>query len=305
MRELAAALPAAAWLTAHATAPAVRGWRPATWPRRSAGPLDAGVLGARGDVPVVWLLHGMTGSSDAFGRPFDRLAERAVVVVPDLLGFGRSRAAPAPDGYGAAAHLAALSAARDALGLAGRPTVVAGHSMGGVLALLAAAEWPEAHIAVALCAPLYEGPAEADARIGAMGWFERLFVSGPVAERVCAWMCAHREAAALLAPVVSPRHPVPLARMGVQHTWRSYTGALDGLIRDAAWRPGLQRLAHRGADVWLVEGGRDDVPVPRRAGALAATHPNVRHLVHPDAGHDLPLSRPGWAARQIAAALQP
>jgi pimeloyl-ACP methyl ester carboxylesterase len=36
------------------------------------------------------LLHGLVTSSDTFGSSYDRLASYARLVVPDLLGFGRS-----------------------------------------------------------------------------------------------------------------------------------------------------------------------------------------------------------------------
>jgi pimeloyl-ACP methyl ester carboxylesterase len=88
--------------------------------------------------------------------------------VPVLLGFGGSMDATGPaDGQ---AHIAALDAALVALGLQDRPTVVAGHSRGGVLAMRwAAAHGVKVRVVLAFGAPLYRNQVEADAHIGAIG----------------------------------------------------------------------------------------------------------------------------------------
>ena len=70
--------------------------------------------------PVVVLLHGLVATGDVFGAAFDPIADQATLVVPDLLGFGRSlddsRERFTPDD-----HLDALDEMLDALGLAARP----------------------------------------------------------------------------------------------------------------------------------------------------------------------------------------
>lgn len=127
----AVGLLAAGWATRHAS-PAVRGWRPGAGPSHTAGRLPVRTFGT-GD-PVVLLLHGMAAGGNSFGAAFDRLGRRATVVVPGLLRFGGSMqttdvAATAKN------HSDALDEMIQALNLADRPVVVAGHATGGAVAL--------------------------------------------------------------------------------------------------------------------------------------------------------------------------
>lgn len=240
------------------------------------------------------MLHGITASGEVFGAPYDVLGARARVVVPDLLGFGRSMD-PARADFSLEAHLAALDAMADSLGLGGLPITLAGHSLGALLALHWAARRQDVTRVIAFCAPLYLTPAEADARIRAMGTLERLFaLESPLTAQMCAWMCAHRTAAQWLVVALEPQWPVALARMGVFHTWPAYLGAMNGVIRNGGWEASLQRLAASAVPVTLANGGRDQVPVPGRADELAERHGNVQVMVHPDADHELPISDPGW-----------
>lgn len=114
------ALPIAApagWLIRHGSSRAVRGWRPGAGTRRVAGELSVRTAG-HGDRVVV-LLHGLIASGDVFGDRYDELAGDAQLVVPDLLGFGRSLHAPGGD-YALPAQLAALDRMARDLQLDGR-----------------------------------------------------------------------------------------------------------------------------------------------------------------------------------------
>lgn len=303
LRHAAAGLAAGAgwWAWRHLHSPTVATWAPGRGENRRAGPLRVRVLGS--GEPVVVLLHGMLAAGDSFGAAYDALAEGATLVVPDLLGFGGSMDTPGPTD--APAHVAALETALTALGLANRPTVVAGHSMGGSLAL----HWAAQHLervrsVVTFGAPLYRNRVEADEHVAAMGWMEALLSGdGAIPRATCAWMCRHRTAASWLAVASRPDLPVPVARSGVNHTWASYSGALDGLIRDTGWSTALDVLSHGGIPVTLVEGDADPVPVHGRAAKLAHTRPVTRYLVRPGADHGIPLSDPGWCRRVIADAV--
>lgn len=247
------------------------------------------------------LLHGLTGSGGVWSAHYDVVARGRRLVVPDLLGFGGSLREHGD--FSLAAQLSALDAMAAALHLDGLPLTVAGHSMGGVLALHWAAHRAETTRVVTFCAPLYRDRDEADRRIGALGVFERLLaLETPLSHAVCAWMCRHRRLAAWLAVVSAPRTPVPVARRAALHSWESYLGGMNALIRDSPWEASVQRLAARGVEVLLCEGAGDVVPVPGRADELATRHPAVRVEVHPDAAHDLPLSEPRWCVDRLAAA---
>ena len=212
--------------------------------------------------PVVLLLHGMAAAGNSFGAAFDRLDDSGRVVVPDLLGFGGSMLPPGQ--VSGEDHLDAVDAMLAALGLTQAPLVVVGHSMGGPLALrFAARHTSQVRTVITLCAALYRDDAEADARIALMGPFEAALTGdGPLPNRLCAWVCRHRSIAGWVAVVIRPDLPVAVARSGVKHTWDSYRGALDGLLRAPDWEPALDRIAAADIPVVLVEGGADPVPVP-------------------------------------------
>lgn len=292
---------AAWWVWRHQRSAAVAVWAAGSGEQVRAGPLSLRTVGSA--EPVVLLLHGMIAAGNSFGAVYDGLAEEATLVVPDLLGFGASMQTSGPTD--AAAHLQALDAALRAIGLDRRPTIVAGHSMGGALALRwAATHTDQARAVLAFGAPLYRDRAEAGGHVAGMGRMEALLAGdGWLPRTVCAWMCRHRTVASWIAVAYRPDLPVAVARSGVKHTWATYSGSMDGLIRDPGWGAALARLRRAGIPVSLVAGSRDAVPVAGLAAELAHTHPNISVVVHPYADHGLPLTDPEWCRQLIRSAL--
>lgn len=102
-----------------------------------------------GDGPPLLLLHGLGGSGRYWAGLAAQLAATRTLIAPDLAGFGRSDKPPSD--YSRAFHLDNLDALLAALHVDGR-LAIAGHSMGGVLAALFAAQHPERIEALALAA---------------------------------------------------------------------------------------------------------------------------------------------------------
>jgi lipase len=105
------------------------------------GELAAGVWGD-GQGTVVLAAHGVTSSHRAWQLVGERLAAThpdVTLVAPDLRGRGDSRSLPGP--HGMAVHAADCAAVLDHLGAGS--VVVAGHSMGGFVALVLADLYPE------------------------------------------------------------------------------------------------------------------------------------------------------------------
>lgn len=257
-------------------------------PESPATPSDHhGALYARtlGSGPPVVLLHGLIGSSRYWHESYDQLAAAHHLVVPDLLGFGRS---PKPaGGYTPDDHVDALVVLLDEVRAAG-PAVIGAHSAGSIVALRLAFRFPErVRSVVAFGPPLYPDAATARAHLAAMGPMAKLFaLPGPIAAAACGWVCAHRPLAARLAVLTHPNFPAQIAADSVAHTWASYTGTLTDVVLAAeasSWLPGVA------AAVTVVAGDQDKVVDHRHLERLTASS-GSRYLAW--AGdHHLPLRR--------------
>lgn len=264
------------------------GWLAPAGQVRRVGELAVRTLGEQGR-PVV-LLHGLVGSERYWGRTYDQLARRHRLIVPDLLGFGRS-ASPAV-AYSADDHADAVADSLRQLGVRER-VVLVGHSMGTIVALRLASRHPELVSSVLAFAPvLYRNTEDAEAHLRHMGSLERMLaVDGALAHRVCEWSCDHRETAAWLAERLDPAFPAPIARDGVAHTPPAYFGSLTRVILAAQSQGWMPRIT---APVRLVASAGDkalDIPFLQ---AIAAARPNVTLAVWPDSAHPhhMPLFKP-------------
>ena len=153
---ISAAAYGAWWSCRHRSSPAVAGWRASSIPRRQTGRLSVRTFG--GGDNVVVLMHGLIATGDIFGGVFDQLADRNTLVVPDLLGFGRSLD-ESRQRFDPEDHMDALDEMLDPLALDDRPLVIGAHSMGSDLAL----RWAQRHqprVQRVVCwgAPIYDGP---------------------------------------------------------------------------------------------------------------------------------------------------
>jgi pimeloyl-ACP methyl ester carboxylesterase len=289
------AVAAVAWLRRAIRRTRVQ-WTPPRG-RSRVGTLAARVLGDDGE-PIV-LLHGLVSSGRMWGGAFDELADRHRLVVPDLLGFGRS---PTPvSGYGPNEHAAAVLACVDEVAPGSDRFVVAAHSTGCLVAIHLAAAHPErVRAIVGLSAPLYHTRAEARALIGGLGPMARLLaLDAAWSRRLCDWVCEHRDVAAVVAQLTRPDLPGPIARDGVEHTWPSYSETLERVVLSAEARPLLETLD---LPVHLVTGAADRVAPPALLDGLAA-QPNVTTGIW-DGGHELPLLHPGDCTALIRAAAE-
>lgn len=284
---LAAAAAGGWWQVRRHQSQAVQSWRPSTVPGRRAGPLHVRASGS-GDDTVV-LLHGLVGTSDIFGSQFDELAASANLVVPDLLGFGRSldetRTSFSPDN-----HLDALEAALRKLGLADRPVRIGAHSMGSALAM----RWIQRDttpITSVVCfgPPVYRTSAAIDRTIASSGLMARAFILNTRwAQAACHLNCSHRRLAGIAAAAASPQLPVPIARAASLHTWPAYRDAMDQLVRDTNWQDALHQSLTADIPVALVWGEHDRIGDRD----FTATLPHVALNTVPGAGHHLPMTHP-------------
>jgi len=92
-----------------------------------------------GSGPVLVLVHGITNSSASWEPVLDLLAEHFTIIAPDLLGHGDSAKPRGDYSLGASASLL-----RDLLlALGHERATIAGHSLGGGIAMQYAYQFPE------------------------------------------------------------------------------------------------------------------------------------------------------------------
>ncbi len=280
----------ALWSAVHAAAMADSGWVAPSSSRRRFGVLWGRSLGPDGDAVV--LLHGLISTGDVFGAGYEQLATDRRLVIPDLLGFGRSldeqRSA-----FGADAHLDALDVLAESSGLFDCPRWTLGaHSMGVSLALRWAIRHPDRVVrVVGWGAPIYPSPSAARQQITGSAMAKLFALDTHVAERACAVSCRHRAAAGWLSAVAEPRLPVAIARQVPLHTWPAYRDAVRHLVIDVDWDELVTDCADLEIDVRLVWGAHDRVGDRRHAEHLARDGAGqVDVLDHGD--HRLPLTDP-------------
>ncbi len=137
--------------------------------------------------------------------------------------------------------------------------------------------------------PVYPDRSTARNHLGRLGVMAQLsMVDGRVARALCAWVCAHRRAAASFARMLMPDLPEPIAAGGVDHSWPSFSETLERVILAAEARTWIDGII---TPVEFIVGADDramDVPYLRE---LAGSYSNVNLRIWPETGHDLPLTR--------------
>lgn len=98
------------------------------------------IAGDEGEGPVIILIHGIASSAVTFRRVVPLLQDRYRCISLDLLGFGESPT-PVDATYTVEEHVAAINATIRSLGLSA-PFILVGHSLGSLLAVRFAAQYP-------------------------------------------------------------------------------------------------------------------------------------------------------------------
>lgn len=248
--------------------------------------------------PVVVFETGLGNTSWVWAKVVAEVSRVTTTVVYDRAGLGESDPAPPEDDRGFRAQAADLNALLDALG--DGPFVLVGHSAGGIVARLAAAERPERIAGLVLADPAQE---QAD------GYFSRWFE--PTARAFYGFRLALARAGLLRRMV----------HVGV----RSKLGAAADAYATAESRPSAVRAARREFDAFvpslrelreapepphqmpvvMVSGGRTGLRHGAERPAVTAAHrawveaqPQGRYVTA-DCGHLVPLDAPAELSAAI------
>jgi lipase len=283
------------------------------------GRLRVGAWSAAGPVRhAVLAVHGITSSHRAWSLVAERVAGPGVLLLaPDLRGRGRSAGLPGP--YGMAGHAEDLAAVLDALA-PGLPAVVAGHSMGGFVAVTLAARRPElvgglvlVDGGIPLVLPAGWTPAAA-ARAGLGPAAARLSMTFADREQYRDFWRAHPAFADFSAAVrdyvdydLRPDGPPWRCSCVAEAMYADHAEQFAGGPVDLAWPGVTAPVTFLRAPRGLLDEPGGLYPEPAVTGWLAA-HPQVRRVDVPGVNHYTITLGPAGAARTaaaVASALRP
>lgn len=227
-------------------------------------------------IPVV-LIHGIRLSGAAWTEVVDHLPRDRVVAPIDLPGHGRRRGEPF-------SFASATAAVHDAIDAVGGRAIVVGHSLGGYVAMAAAAHEPD-HVAGLVVAGATCVP-----RHGATAPFL-------VAHRVLStWSDGGERVSARVLRAALPRRTVD----AIAHAGIASEVIPDVVAGLRAARP-LEHLAAYPGPVRFVNGRLDHLRLEERRFAEAASRAS---LVVTRGGHYLPMTRPRAFARMVESFVQ-
>ncbi|MFQ5457417.1 MAG: 2-succinyl-6-hydroxy-2,4-cyclohexadiene-1-carboxylate synthase [Myxococcota bacterium] len=252
----------------------------------------------RGEPPLL-LLHGFTGSADAWRDLLPVLGKRARTVAIDLPGHGpRDRQAAALERITPAGCVAAVGARLDALGI--RRAVVLGYSMGARVALRFARDHPERVAGLVLESAAFgiRDPEERAARRRADEALAAGLLRDGLAPFVDAWMRQPLFAsqASLPAPVLARARA-----MRMESDPAGLAACLRGLGQ-GSFPPAWDALPALRMPVLLLA-GEHDAKYRDAAAEAAALLPRARVAIISGAGHTVHLEQPTAFAAAVEAFL--
>ena len=265
---------------------------------RSVGALVARVSGS--GTTTVLMLHGLGATSDYWPGAYDVLDDVARVVVPDLLGFGRSLD-ESRSSFTLANHLDALDSCVELAAPGAQRIVVVAHSMGSAVALGFAGRHPDrtAHV-ILVGAPVYADPDAATGAFDTGGAMGRLFLlDTDWARRLCALSCRARSLSGAVMALGEPRLPIPIARRASLHTWEAYRDSVEQLILHHDWQRAFDAVIGAGIELDLYHGSDDTIGDQTHIERLVGGRAGVALHTVDDADHHLAITHAGTVLSRI------
>jgi pimeloyl-ACP methyl ester carboxylesterase len=221
------------------------------------------VLG-EGKARTLLFISGFVGSNQVWDRHFQSLQDSYRLLMIDTLGFGQS---PKPMiEYSVAEHVAAIQQTLQQH--QATHIDIVGHSMGCLLALAFAHQYPQ-HVdrLTLLALPYFENEAQARRVIREGSAFNRwLAMDNWLGKAACTLMCTLRPLLMPIAPHLVRGVPAVVARDALRHHWTSYSRTLSNVIFKGDSRRWLAQFA---GPILMVHGSAD----------TTAPIANVQHLI--------------------------
>lgn len=241
---------------------------------------------------TIVLLHGFLASGRYWQDCATSLSQHYTVVAVDLLGFGASPK-PRRNPYGYAQHISAIRHTLQAAGVQ-RPYVLAGHSMGALLALRLAALYPQyVRMLMLFNPPLLANAGEARQTYHGDSLVYRLGLTAVVHRLV--WPLYRFGTHARLLGSSLSQETEPFKEYLFQHTAVSRYRSFNQLIVHSR---ALQDLADLHRPALIVHGSHDRAVYRRNAAGLTGSA-HVSSIVVPG-DHHLPLRQPEMCAELIS-----
>ena len=239
--------------------------------------------------PPLLLLHGYTDSSRSWSLAAPYLQEYRLLI-PDQRGHG---AADAPECcYSMSAYADDARLFLDALEI--DRAAVAGHSMGSIVAIAMAAEYPQRVSKIVLIGSTALAPVQR----GAWLYDQVAALKEPLDPRsqfMRDWHPANQPT-----PVDSVFAKAAMDELLVipLHVWR-------GVMRELAYVPGGRHAPDVKAPVLILSGGKDPLFPAEHHASLLKAFPGAEAHVFPDLGHNPNWERPDLVAATIRRFLSP
>ena len=245
------------------------------------------------DAPTVVMIHGFTGSKENWYPLAARLRGRYRLLVPDLPGWGESERKPGAD-YGFVAQAERVAAFIRAQS-PGKPVMLLGHSMGGGIAALVAARYPQLVAKVALLDAAGVRFNENQFGLDVLAGKNPFGVEDAASLQRYIDTVFHREAA-------KPWIPWPASRGLIAK--RKQDAAFEQAVLERIGRgpeqflPGQEAVDIR-QPALLLWGRQDAVIDPSALDLYAALMPQARTMLVDDAGHMALMEQPRAVADAV------
>lgn len=233
------------------------------------------------------LLHGYTDSSRSWSLAAPYLAKYRLLI-PDQRGHGAADAPACCYGISEYAYDATLF--MDAVGV--RRAAVAGHSMGSMVAIHMAAEYPDRVSSIVLVGSTAMAPVQRGAwlydQVSALEW-----PLDPASPFMREWHPSNQPTpvdAAFAEAVMTELMAIP------RRVWR-------GVLRELALVPVGRHATDVKAPVLVLSGGKDPLFPPEHHASLLKAFPGAEAHVFPELGHNPNWEQPEAVAKRIDAFL--